>query len=84
MDFQLSIHAQEELTERNIPLEVLKLILNQPEQIVEDNLKVYQGRFEAANGKTYLLRAYVNDQVNPIRIVTVYRTSKITSTRPIS
>ncbi|ARV57547.1 hypothetical protein BZZ01_01890 [Nostocales cyanobacterium HT-58-2] len=72
------MHAQEELTERNIPLQVLELVLNQPEQIVdEDNLKVYQGRFEAANRKTYLLRAYVNDQVNPIRVVTVYRTSKI-------
>jgi hypothetical protein len=78
MDFQLSIHAQEELVERNIPLQVLELVLNQPEQVVEeDNLKVYQGRFEATNGKTYLLRAYVNDRVNPIRVVTVYKTSKI-------
>jgi hypothetical protein len=78
MNFQLSIHAQEELVERNLSLQVLELVLNQPEQIVEeDNLKVYQGRFEATNGKTYLLRVYVNDQVDPARVVTVYRTSKI-------
>lgn len=78
MDFQLSIHAQEELVERNIPLQILELILNQPEQIVEeDNLKIYQGRFEETNGKTYLLRAYVNDQIDPVRVVTVYKTSKI-------
>ena len=35
--------------ERNIPLQILELILNQPEQIVEeDNLKVYQ---EGISGK---------------------------------
>jgi hypothetical protein len=78
MNFALSLHAQEELVERNIPLQVVQLILDSPEQILEEEgLKVYQGRFTATNGKTYLLRVFVNDQVDPAKVVTAYRTSKI-------
>lgn len=78
MDFELSFHAQQEIAERGIPLQVVELILQSPEQIVEeDGLQIYQGRFTATNGKTYLLRVYVNDQVTPAKVVTVYRRSKI-------
>jgi hypothetical protein len=77
MNFILSQHAKEEIIKRKIPIQILRLILEFPEQIVEeDGLKVYQGTFIATNGKTYLLRAYVNDLINPQKIVTVYFTSK--------
>jgi len=78
MNFELSAHAQEGLAERNISLQLLQLVLDTPEQIFEESeLKVYQSRHTADNGKTYLLRVFVNDRVNPVRVVTVYKTSKI-------
>jgi len=78
MNFELSGHAQEELTNRSIPLQVVELILDSPGQILEeDGLKVYQGQFTGTNGNIYLLRVFINDQVSPVKVVTVYRTSKI-------
>ncbi|BAC88503.1 gsr0562 [Gloeobacter violaceus PCC 7421] len=57
---------------------MLEVVLAAPEQILEeDDLSVFQARYAATNGKTYLLRAYVNSSVEPARVVTVYRTSKI-------
>ncbi len=78
MNYELSHHAQEELSDRSIPLQLLELILKSPDQIIEeDGLRVYQGRFTATNGKMYLLRIFVNDQITPAKIVTVYRTSQL-------
>ncbi|MBR8828709.1 MAG: DUF4258 domain-containing protein [Gomphosphaeria aponina SAG 52.96 = DSM 107014] len=82
MRFILSQHAQEELIKRKISIIILELILDHPEQIIEeDGLKVYQGTFTTNNNKTYLLRAYVNDLVEPNKIVTVYCTIKINKYR---
>lgn len=75
--FILSKHAQEELVRRKIPIQVLELILDSPEDIIEeDGLKVYQGRF-TSNDKVYLIRVYVNDSIEPNKIVTLYFTSKL-------
>ena len=85
MNFVLSQHAQEEIYKRKIPLQIVHLILDYPEQIVEeDGLKVYQGIFTATNHKNYLLRIYVNDLVDPAKIVTLYMTSKINKYRSFS
>lgn len=82
MEFILSQHAQEEMTKRKFPLQILQLILDYPEQIIEeDGLKVYQGLFTANNNKTYLVRAYVNDLVEPNKVITVYFTSKLNKYR---
>ena len=82
MEFILSQHAREEIAKRKIPILVLETILQNPEQIIEeDGLKVYQGTFIANNDKTYLLRAYVNDLVEPNKVVTVYFTSKLAKYR---
>ncbi|QGZ92415.1 hypothetical protein GQR42_25865 [Microcystis aeruginosa FD4] len=60
-------------------------ILNNPEQILEeDGLKVDQGTFVAINNKTYLLRIYINDLVEPQKIVTLYVTSKLRKYRQLS
>jgi hypothetical protein len=81
----LSQHAQEELIKRKIPISILQLILEHPEQIIEeDGLKVYQGTFTINNDKIYLLRAYVNDLVEPNKIVTVYFTSKLNKYRRLN
>ena len=72
MNFILSHHAEEKIIQRQISLKILQDILNNPEQILEeDGLKVYQGTFVAINNKTYLLRIYINDLVEPQKIVTI-------------
>ena len=73
------------MDKRKIPLQIVQLILDDPEQILEeDGLKVYQGTFTATNNKIYLARIYVNDSVNPRRVVTVYITSKIEKYRRVN
>ena len=41
------------------------------------NKKVYQSQLDFGSGKVFLLRAIVDDTVDPAVVVTVYRTSKI-------
>lgn len=78
MDYRLTRHALEELSERSIPLQLVEMVLADPEQqFEEDGLMVYQSRFDGKQGKTYLLRVFVNTTVAPANVVTVYRTSKL-------
>ncbi|MCA2640319.1 DUF4258 domain-containing protein [Microcystis sp. M087S2] len=85
MNFILSPHAEEKIIQRQISLKILQDILNNPEQILEEDvLKVYQGTFVAINNKTYLLRIYINDLVEPQKIVTLYVTSKLRKYRQLS
>ncbi len=85
MNFILSPHAEEKIIQRQISLKILQDILNNPEQILEeDGLKVYQGTFVTINNQTYLLRIYINDLVEPQKIVTLYVTSKLKKYRQLS
>ena len=85
MEFVLSKHAEEEMIKWKIPISILELILENPEYIrEEDGLKVYQGTFTKNNDKIYLLRIYVNDLVEPNKIVTVYFTSKLNKYRRLN
>jgi len=78
MDFELSKHAQEELQKRRIPLQVVQFILNRPSQIIEEqDFTIYQGLFISHNKKRYLLRVFVNTTPQPPKVITVYKTSKI-------
>lgn len=78
MEFELSKHAKEELIKRKIPLQVLQSVLDCPGQIIEEErLTIYQGLFTASNNKTYLLRIFVNTSIRPAKVITVYKTSKI-------
>ena len=77
MNFILTKHAQEQLLDRNIPLELVRFVLENPEQVVEERGKnVYQSRVEI-NGKTQLLRVITNDRTSPVIVVTVYPTTQI-------
>jgi len=40
-------------------------------------LTIYQGLFTGYNGKTYLLRVFVNPNFEPVKVITIYKTSKI-------
>lgn len=81
MNYTLSTHAQEQLLkpERKIPRAVFEQVMVQPEQVVLDEYgdPVYQSRFVAENGKTYLLRAFINNSVEPVLVKTIYVTNKI-------
>ncbi len=71
-----SKHALEQLDLRRIPLEAVKDVLQNPQQLIKDEETIYQSitNFE---GKEYLVRVFVNTFVEPNRVITVYRTSKI-------
>jgi len=81
MSFILSKHAEEEIKRRDIPLEFLEQVLENPEQIIleKNGAKAYQSKitFEEG-GKIYLIRAIVSDETQPSVVITVYRTSNIT------
>ena len=79
MEFKLSHHAQEEMERRAIPLPLLETVLQHPQQIVLERggKKAYQSQLDFGGDKRFLLRAIVDDNIDPPIVVTVYRTSKI-------
>lgn len=77
MNFILTKHAQDQLSDRNIPLELVRFVLENPEQVVEERGKsVYQSRVEI-DGTNQLLRVITNDRTIPVIVVTVYPTTQI-------
>jgi hypothetical protein len=79
MNFELSKHAREEMTRRDIPLQTVESVLSSPQQVVLDSTgkRVYQSKVELEAGKTYLIRVVMNEKSDVPVVVTVYRTSKI-------
>ena len=75
MEFTFTPHAIIEMQERNIPLQLVLMMLNDPEQIVPEkkNRSSYQSEV-TINGKLYILRAIIEPDGT---VVTVYRTSKL-------
>jgi hypothetical protein len=53
--------------------------LKDPQQIVDEygNRKAFQSIIKFETGKDYLVRVIVNDKVEPAKVVTAYRTSRI-------
>ena len=78
MSHQLSIHIHEEMERRGIPLAVVELVLAAPAEIVPEHgdIVCYQSKVDI-NQKPYLVRVMVNETATPPKVVTVYRTSKI-------
>lgn len=74
----LTKHAQEEMAIRGIPESILDGVMQLPGEIVpeKEELVAYQSVIGFPEGPM-LLRAIVADQDQPMRIITVYRTSKI-------
>ena len=79
MNYRLSQHAREEAARRQIPLTLIDVVMQNPQQIVPayGGAHAYQSQLNFGAGKIYLLRVIVDDTVNPAQVVTVYRTSKI-------
>jgi hypothetical protein len=78
LKYRISAHAREEIERRRIPLALLEAVLEKPDQVVPERgaLKAYQSQREIA-GKMFLVRAIVDDRVDPAVVVTAYRTTKI-------
>ena len=79
MRFKLSNHALEEIKRRGIPREMLGRVLDNPQQVVaeRDGKKAYQSQIDFGGGRMYLLRAIVNDALDPAVVITVYRTRNV-------
>ncbi|MGD0281827.1 MAG: DUF4258 domain-containing protein [Dissulfurispiraceae bacterium] len=79
MKFEISRHAHEEMNRREIPLTTVESVMQNPQQIVDEygNMKAYQSIMDIGIGKDYLVRVIVNDTIDYAKVVTVYRTGKI-------
>jgi hypothetical protein len=80
LKFRLSRHVKEEMDRRSIPLNLLKSVLEGPQQVISERggKKAYQSQLDFGGGKIFLVRAIVDERVDPPIVVTAYRTSKIT------
>jgi hypothetical protein len=79
LDFRLSRHARKEIERREIPLDLVESVLNNPQQIVNERegRKAYQSQIDFGSGRVFLLRVIVVDDVEPAVVITAYRTSRI-------
>ncbi|MCH8310439.1 MAG: DUF4258 domain-containing protein [Chloroflexi bacterium] len=77
--FYVTDHARDQIDRREIPSRLLSETIANPQQIVPgyEGLEIYQSQLDFGEGRIYLLRVVVNSSAQPIRIVTVYKTSKI-------
>jgi len=79
-DFIFTGHALSEMARREINEADVRMVLANPEQteMVREGRALYQSRLEMDRpSKKYLLRVFVDLDLNPPHVVTVYRTSKI-------
>jgi Domain of unknown function (DUF4258) len=74
----LTRHAEEEIAGRGLDLAMIAAVLADPEQrlSVRPGREVLQRRV-AQDGKTYLVRVFVDVDRKPPAVVTAYRTSKV-------
>jgi hypothetical protein len=77
--YRLSNHARQECERRRIPPSILDAVMVEPQQVLpeRDGKQAYQSRIVFDDGRTFLVRAIVDDREQPATVVTVYRTSKI-------
>ncbi len=67
MKYKLSSHAEEELILRKIPWHLVDSLMQKPQQAVPErgSRKAYQSQFDFGDGRIFLLRAIVDDTVDP-------------------
>ena len=77
MEYVFSRHSIEQMEFRNISRKLVEAALDNPDEILNYfGKKVYQSLF-VSKGKKYLIRVFVNINVKPMKIITVYKTSNI-------
>jgi hypothetical protein len=77
-EFEISLHAAQEMKRRGLDEAVVRQVLAAPEQrtTVRAGRDVLQSRFELG-ARSYLVRVFVDLDRTPAEVVTAYRTSKI-------
>jgi len=77
-EFNLTLHAQEEIKRRAIPIKEVEKCLKKPQQIItsQDTRVVYQSKI-TLDTKSYLLRIIVETKTPIQKVITVYKTSKV-------
>jgi Domain of unknown function (DUF4258) len=78
--FRLTDHAKNEMARRGIAESEVTKVLTAPEQVetVRAGRKVFQSRVSMGTPLTaYLLRVFVDGDLEPPAVVTAYRTSKV-------
>jgi len=78
MALELTRHGFE-MERREIPEDVLRSVLETPEQVVVERagLVAYESRIARGGRGDVLVRVIVDARTNPQRVITVYRTSKV-------
>jgi hypothetical protein len=76
--YELTPHVMQQASWRGIAEDEIWETLENPEQTISltSSRVVYQRR-QLMEGKVYLLRVFVETNVEPQRVITVYRTSKV-------
>jgi hypothetical protein len=71
-------HANQQMSRRGIGIDVVRAILRDPEQVIEVRPErvVLQSQVKIDN-RSQLVRVFIDIDASPMRVVTVYRTSKI-------
>lgn len=79
MNFRFSSHALEEIEKRKISISLIKNVLENPQQILQqdEEISIYQSQVDFGSGKLYLLRVFINPSIDPAVVITVYRTNQI-------
>ena len=80
MGFTFSRHAEEQLIRRSLDRRLVEDVVLHPEQVLydesDDAIRIYQSIVKEG-GKVFLYRVFVNTKLQPMMIVTLYRTTKI-------
>jgi hypothetical protein len=78
MHYVLTHHAETEMARRRIPVSAVESVLENPQQKVAGHGEVIcLQSILGINGRMYLLRVMVDETDFPPRVVTVYRTRRI-------
>jgi hypothetical protein len=74
----ISPHARGEIARRRIDLSVVAQVIAAPEQrlVARPGREVLQSRLPM-NGKTYIVRVFVDTDRSPPEVVAIYRTSEL-------
>jgi len=77
MNVNYSNHAIEEMDKRDISKDIIDSIMQNPEQVIEQgNFEIFQSKTEI-NNRIFVIRVITKKQENSIKIITVYKTTKI-------
>ena len=80
MDIVFSKHAHEQMIRRNIDYDTVLSVVSQPDQTVADDedpaIIICQSPVKE-NEQMFLLRVFINKNIQPNVIVTLYKTTKI-------